>query len=133
MSKNRLGTSLVALGLALGPLGCPSDPVCPTCGLELSASSRSATLSLRRSSRHAGDQLVVTNLTVYSSDGDSEAHQYSPELVPLVPGQTSRIEDSELYAVGERVTVKAEVRMTFRRPDATTYTVHSEIPVRTVE
>lgn len=130
MSKIRLGASLFVLGLALGPLGCPSDPVCPTCGLELDSSSKSATLSLRRGSRSADDELLGTTVTVYDSNGLSEAHQYPPHAFPLVPGQTSRLEDPELYSVGELVTVKAEAAMTFRREDATIYTVDTSVPVR---
>lgn len=133
MSNIRLGSSLLVLGLALGPLGCPSDPVCPTCGLDLHASSKSATLSLRRGSLNADDELVGTNVTVHSSDGGSETHEYPPERFPLVPGKTSRLEDPELFSVGELVTVKAEATMTFRRPDATTITVGTDVPVRTVE
>lgn len=133
MSNIRLGSSLLLLGLALGPLGCPSDPVCPTCGLDLHASSKSATLSLRRGSLNAGDELVGTNVTVRSSDGSSEVHEYSPEKFPLVPGQTSRIEDPELFSVGELITVKAEATMTFRRPNATTITIGTDVPVRTVD
>lgn len=131
MSNIRLRSSLLVLGLALGPLGCPSDPVCPTCGLELHASSKSATLSLNRGSDYAGDELLGTSVTVYGSDGSSEAHQYPPSRLPLVPGQTSRLEDPELYSVGELVTAKAEVAMTFRRQDATTYTVGTKLRVRT--
>jgi hypothetical protein len=133
MSNTRLGFSLLVLGLAIGPIGCPSDPVCPTCGLELSTSSKSATLSLRRSARFAADELLATNVTVYGGDGTSEAHQYTPDRVPLSPGQTSRLVDPELYSVGERVTVKAEVAMTFRRQDTSTFTTSSEIAVRTLE
>lgn len=133
MSNIRLGFFLLVLGLAVGPIGCPSDPVCPTCGLELSSSSKSATLSLRRGSRFARDEIVVTNVTVYGSRGGSESHQYPPDRVPLVPGQTSTLVDPELYSVGDDVTVKAEVAMTFRRPDASTVTAGSEISVRTVD
>jgi hypothetical protein len=130
MSNIRLGASPLLLGLALGPLGCPSDPVCPTCGLELRAASQSAMLSLVRGSRYAGDELVGTHVTVYSSDGGSETHHYPAERLPLVPGLTSRIEAPELFAVGERVTVRAEVTMTFRRQDTTTYSVGTKVPVR---
>ena len=133
MSNIRLGFSLLVLGLAIGPIGCPTDPVCPTCGLELSSSSKSATLSLRRGSRFAADELLATNVTVYSSDGSSEVHQYAPDRVPLVPGQTSRVVDPELYSVGERVTVRAEVAMTFRRQDSSTVTTGDEVPVRTAD
>jgi hypothetical protein len=133
MSNFRLRFSLLVLGLALGPLGCPTDPVCPTCGLDLHTSSKSATLSLKRGSRFASDDLVVTNVTVQSIEGSSEAHQYPPERLPLVPGQTSRLEDPELYSVGKLVTVKARVAMTFRKQDATTYTVGTELPVRTMQ
>lgn len=133
MSNIRLGFFLLVLGLAVGPIGCPSDPVCPTCGLELSTSSKSATLSLRRSARFAGDELLGTNITVYGDNGGSEAHEYPPDRVPLVPGQLSKLVAPELYSIGDEVTVKAEVAMTFRREDASIVTTGSEIPVRTVD
>lgn len=133
MSNIRLGSSLLVIGLAIGPIGCPTDPVCPTCGLELSSSSKSATLSLRRGSRFAADQLLATNVTVYGSDGASEVHQYAPDRVPLEPGQTSKLVDPELYSVGDDVTVRAEVAMTFRRQDASTVTTAAEVPVSTVD
>jgi hypothetical protein len=132
MSKIRLASSLLVLGLALGPLGCPSDPVCPTCGLVLRAASKSATLSLSRSPLYGNDELMVTNVTVCNAES-CETHQYAPDRLPLVPGQTSRLDDPELYSVGELATVRAEVTMTFRREDASTFTVSDEIPVTTVK
>jgi hypothetical protein len=130
MKNIRRGFSLLALGLALGPLGCPSDPVCPTCKLKLDGSSRSATLSLTRPSACDGDELVNTHVVVRDATGRSEPHDYAPALIPLPPGQESPFTDPELYSVGEEPTKSAKVTFTFRRPgDSATFDKSGELKV----
>lgn len=132
MKNIRRGFSLLALGLALGPLGCPSDPVCPTCKLKLDGSTRNATLSLKRGSEYDGDELVNTHIVVLDAAGRSEPHDYSPALIPLPPGQVSTFDDAELYSVYEAITDHATVTLTFRHPgEATTFDKTTDLTVST--
>ncbi len=127
MKHLRYGILLLALGSALGPLGCPAQPLCPTCGLRLE-SPESATLSLVPIPGYEGQTLVGVTVTVIDESGLTETHEYSPDQLPLQKGEVITLEDPALSMVGDRPTVAARVTMRFLR-GSEVVEAHSQLAV----